>query len=312
MEAAGVRARTTEWRLERAQVALLGTLLVLAAIGWAVTNDRMGGMASGPDMELGSFGFYVGVWVVMMGAMMFPSVAPTVLIYDRLRAGHRERGKGAGREATVLFVAGYLSVWSAAGIAAYGLIRVVASADPAFLAWGEAGQYIAGGVIVTAAIYQVTPFKQACLVKCRSPLMFLAERWSHGRVGALVLGMRHGAWCLGCCWALMAALFAVGVMSVGWMALIAAFIAAEKLLPRPAVARHTVAVVLLALGLGVALAPDAVPGFSEPGESMHHHGSGGGTMEMQDKPSGGGTMEMQDKPSGGMMDTGKKPAMKMP
>lgn len=307
MEAAGVRSRSTEWRLERAQVALLGTLLVLAVIGWAVTNDRMGGMASGPDMELGSFGFYVGVWVVMMGAMMFPSVAPTVLIYDRLRAGHRERGKGAGREATALFVVGYLSVWSAAGIAAYGLIRAVAAADPAFLAWDEAGQYVAGGVIVTAAIYQVTPLKQACLVKCRSPLMFLAERWRHGRVGALMLGVRHGAWCLGCCWALMAALFAVGVMSVGWMALIAAFIAAEKLLPRPAVARHGVAVVLLALGLGVALAPDAVPGFSQPGESMHH-GSGGGMMEMEAKP-GDGSMEM--KPDGGMMETGKKPAMEM-
>ena len=119
-------------------------------------------------------------------------------------------------------------------------------------------------MILAAAIYQVTPLKQACLVKCRSPMMFLAERWRHGRLGALELGARHGAWCLGCCWALMAALFAVGVMSLGWMALIAAFIAAEKLLPWPVAARRTVAVLLLVLGLGIAFAPADVPGFAEP------------------------------------------------
>jgi predicted metal-binding membrane protein len=296
VEAAGVQARSAKRRLEGAQLALLGTLLVLAAIAWAVTNDRMGGMASGPDMELGTLGFYVTVWVVMMAAMMFPSVAPTVIVYDRLRAGHRERGKGAGTEATALFVAGYLSVWSAAGLAAYGLIKAVAAADPAFLAWDEAGQYVTGGVIVTAAIYQVTPMKQACLVKCRSPLMFLAERWRYGRLGALELGMRHGAWCLGCCWALMAALFAVGVMSVGWMALIAAFIAGEKLLPRPVIARRTVAVILLGLGLGVAFAPDAVPGFSEPG-SMDMHGE---QMPMHDAPAK--QMPIEKLPAGGMDD----------
>jgi predicted metal-binding membrane protein len=119
-------------------------------------------------------------------------------------------------------------------------------------------------VIVTAAIYQLTPAKQACLVKCRSPFMFLAERWRDGRLGALKLGAAHGAWCVGCCWALMAALFAVGVMSLGWMAVIAGFIAIEKLLPWPRVSRYGVAVALLVLGLGVALVPGDVPGFSEP------------------------------------------------
>jgi predicted metal-binding membrane protein len=126
---------------------------------------------------------------------------------------------------------------------------------------------------VAAAAYQLTPLKRACLVKCRSPMMFLAERWRHGRWGGLELGLRHGAWCLGCCWALMAALFAVGVMSLGWMALIAVFIAGEKLLPRPAVARMTVAVLLLGLGLGVAFVPAEVPGFGTPDGAMHHGGS---------------------------------------
>ena len=276
MEAARVQTRSATAWLDRGQLGLLGALLALAVVAWLVTDDRMGGMDSTPGMALGSLGFYLTVWVVMMAAMMFPSVAPTVLMYDRLREGHRARGKGAAPDATALFVAGYLLVWTAAGLAAYGLFELVRAIDPAFLAWDEAGRYVTAGVIVAAAVYQLTPLKQACLVKCRSPMMFLAERWRHGRAGALELGTRHGAWCLGCCWALMAALFAVGVMSLGWMALIAAFIAAEKLLPWPAAARRTVAVLLLLLGLGVAIAPGDVPGFAGPAAGMPGGGGGHG------------------------------------
>ena len=257
---------------------------MLAVVAWLVTRDRMAGMESMPGMGLGGLGFYVTVWVVMMAAMMFPSVAPTVLMYDRLREGHRDRGKGAAPDATALFVSGYLLVWTAAGLGAYGLFELVRAIDPAFLAWDEAGRYVAGGVIVAAAVYQVTPLKRACLVKCRSPMMFLAERWRHGRTGALELGIRHGAWCLGCCWALMAALFAVGVMSLGWMALVAAFIAAEKLLPWPNAARRAVAVLLLALGLGVAFAPAEVPGFAEPEGTMHGGAGAGESMKMKMMP----------------------------
>jgi predicted metal-binding membrane protein len=272
LEAARLTGRpAASFRPERVQLGLLGLLLVLAVVAWVVTDNRMGGMQSVPGMELGGLGFYVSVWVVMMAAMMFPSVAPTVLMYDRLRAGHRARGKGATPDATALFVAGYLCVWTAAGLFAYTLFELARALDPAFLAWDEAGPYVTGGVIVAAAVYQLTPLKQACLVKCRSPMMFLAERWRHGRLGALELGLRHGAWCVGCCWALMAALFAVGVMSLGWMALIAAFIAGEKLMPWPTAARRTVALLLLALGLGVALIPSDVPGFATPDDAMHHN-----------------------------------------
>jgi predicted metal-binding membrane protein len=267
-------------RLERAQFSLLVALLALAVVAWLVTQDRMAGMESMPGMALGGLGFYVTVWVVMMAAMMFPSVAPTVLMYDRLRQGHRARGKGAAADATALFVSGYLFVWTTAGLAAYAGFELVRAIAPEFLAWDEAGRYVAGGVIVAAAVYQVTPLKQACLVKCRSPMMFLAERWRNGRAGALELGIRHGAWCLGCCWALMAALFAVGVMSLGWMALIAALIAAEKLLPWPTRARRAVAVLLLGLGLGVAFFPAGVPGFNEPGAAMHSGGDTGASTRM--------------------------------
>jgi predicted metal-binding membrane protein len=281
LEAGRLPTGSTASRLERAQLALLGVLLALALTAWLVTDDRMGGMESVPGMGLGSLGFYVTVWVAMMAAMMFPSVAPTVLMYDRLRQGHYARGKGAPADATALFVAGYLCVWTAAGLGAYGLVELVRAIDPAFLAWDEAGRYLTGGVIAAAAVYQLTPLKRACLVKCRSPMMFLAERWHHGRAGALELGARHGAWCLGCCWALMAALFAVGLMSLGWMALIAGFIAAEKLLPWPVAARRTVAVLLLALGLGVGLVPADVPGFAEPDGAAMDHGAGGHGDGMQ-------------------------------
>ena len=277
MEAAQLGARSAPARSNRAQLALLGTLLALALVAWLVTGDQMDGMESTPGMHLGGLGFFVTVWVVMMAAMMFPSVAPTVLMYDRLREGHFAQGKGAPTYATALFVLGYLCVWTAAGLAAFGLLELVRAIDPAFLAWNDAGRYVTGGVVVAAAVYQVTPLKQACLVKCRSPMMFLAERWRHGRAGGLELGARHGAWCLGCCWALMAALFAIGVMSLGWMALIAAFIAGEKLLPWPAAARRTVAVLLFLLGLGVAFLPAEVPGLTEPSgihEGGNSHGAG--------------------------------------
>ena len=182
-------------------------------------------------------------------------------------------------DATPLFVVGYLVVWALAGLAAYGLYELVRAIDPAFLAWDEAGRYVAGGVIVAAAVYQVTPLKQACLARCRTPMTSLAERWRDGRAGALGLGIRYGTWCLGCCWALMAALFVLGLMSLGWMALITIFIVAERLLPWPTAARGAVALSLLVLGLGVAFFPADVPGFAEPaGGAMH--GGDGGSMQM--------------------------------
>ena len=279
MEAAQLPRRRSG-PLERGHLALIAALIALAILAWIVTDRRMGGMESAPGMELGSIGFYVTVWVVMMAAMMFPSVAPTVLMYERLREGHRERGKGAPADATALFIAGYLLVWTSLGLLAYGLLELVRSLELDGLAWDEAGRWITAGVIVAAAAYQLTPLKGACLVHCRSPMMFLAERWRNGRAGALRLGAAHGAWCGGCCWALMAALFALGVMSLGWMALIAAFIAGEKLLPWPVATRRTVAIALLLLGLAVALAPEDVPGFAIPGDQGTHESGAGSGMNM--------------------------------
>jgi predicted metal-binding membrane protein len=139
------------------------------------------------------------------------------------------------------------------------------------LRWDRDGNYVAGGVIVLAAAYQLTPAKDACLRRCRDPFTFLAEEWRDGRPGALKMGGLHGAWCAGCCWALMAALFALGVMSVGWMVFLAAIIAVEKLVPWRRIATHVVAVTLVTLGLGVALVPGRVPGLTLPNSAAARH-----------------------------------------
>ena len=243
-------------RVDREQIALAVVLIALAAICWWVTGRRMGGMATGPTVDLGNVGFYTTVWVVMMAAMMFPSFWPIVGMYERIRSARSE----APRSGTVLVVAGYLLTWTAWGLLAFGLIRGAKAVFGDFLPWHGAGRWVAAGVVLAAAVYQLTPVKNACLTRCRGPLMFVMENWRPGRLGALRMGALHGAWCVGCCWALMAALFALGVMSIGWMAAIAGLIAVEKLLPSRVVASYAVAAVLAVVGLGLLVVPSAVPG----------------------------------------------------
>ena len=253
------------------QSGLVVALLAAAAIAWGVTGSRMGEMDAGPGTELGEVGWFTGIWVVMMAAMMFPSIWPMVVMFARVQARAEARGSEPAAGATAVFISGYLAVWTLAGLAAYAVFELARSADLGFLAWDEGGRYLAGGVLAAAAAYQLTPLKNVCLIKCRNPLSFLLHGWRPGRAGALRLGFEHGAWCFGCCWALMASLFALGVMSIGWMALIAAFIAVEKLLPWKALANRAIAVALLALALGVLVAPERVPGLTIPGTADADH-----------------------------------------
>jgi predicted metal-binding membrane protein len=305
------------------QLGLIFGLLLLAAIAWAVTDDRMGGMDAGPATDPGSLGFWVTTWVVMMAAMMFPSIAPMVVMHARIEEGKRRQGKETGVGTTTMFVSGYLLTWTAAGLVGYGVIEAGQALSLDVLAWDRAGPYVAGGVIAAAAIYQLTPLKDACLHRCRSPMMLLLTAWRPGQMGGLEMGIEHGAWCVGCCWALMAALFALGVMSIGWMALIAALIATEKLLPWKAVANRSIAVLLVVLALGVAVSPEDVPGLTEPGSAeaqaaMEAMGMEGGSMEEESMEEGsGGAMdeqsmdeEMQGAPAvtGESMDDETKPA----
>src|SRR3954452_3272084 len=186
----------------------------LAVRPWVITVDRMQGMDAGPGTDLGGLGWFIGVWVVMMAAMMFPSIAPVVVMYARVQEGKGERGQPAPAGATAVFVGGYLVSWATAGLLGFVVFEGINSLDISWLAWDEGGQYVAAGLLAMAAIYQLTPLKDVCLRKCRSPFMFVLNSWRPGRSGALRMGIEHGAWCVGCCWALMAALFALGVMSI--------------------------------------------------------------------------------------------------
>ncbi len=248
----------------RFQVGLLASLLALGALAWLLTRERMLGMDTGPGTDPGSLGFYVVSWVVMMAAMMFPSIAPMVLTFAFVQRRRRDRGAIDRAVSSWVFVAGYLLTWTAFGLVAYGLYLGVRSLSIGELSWHRGGPYLAGGVLIAAAIYQLTPVKDACLSRCRAPLDFVLTHWHEGPSGALRMGVVHGAWCVGCCWGLMAALFALGVMSLVWMVAIAGLIALEKLLPRKELANRIVATTLVALAFGVSLAPRHVPGLTLP------------------------------------------------
>jgi predicted metal-binding membrane protein len=236
-------------------------LVGLAGLAWVVTVDRMQGMDMGPGTDLGGLGWFAGVWAVMMAGMMLPSLSPMAVAYSR-GAGRGWVGSVGG---TVLFAAGYLLVWLVAGLLAYALVEGVRTLDLAFLGWDQGGRYIAGGVIVGAALYELTPVKRRCLRHCRDSGLL---RQRPGAVGALWMGVEQGGFCVGCSWALMAALFALGVMSIAWMVVIAALIAIEKLLPWELLPSGATAVVLVVLGLGVAFFPDQVPGLTDPADSI--------------------------------------------
>ena len=246
----------------RVRLGLVFTLFGLAALGWWWTVRQMRGMDDGPWTSLGAFGWFLGVWVVMMAAMMFPSVAPTVALYARMTRTRLPLAPAA-------FTAGYLLTWAAAGVAAwtiaFGTSRLVGDV----LAWDNAGRALAGATVIVAAVYELTPLKDVCLGKCRSPLGFLVGSWRDGLLGGLRMGAKNGAWCVGCCWALMASLFALGIMSIPWMAFVAGLIALEKTLPwrRTATyATYATAALLLVLGVLILASPHAIPWLTVPGE----------------------------------------------
>ena len=230
---------------------------MLAALGWVWTAHAMNGMDAGPWTSLGTLGGFLGIWVVMMAAMMLPSVAPTIALYSRLT-------KVNSPLSPWLFTAGYLLTWAAAGAVAYAIGAGARALFADTLSWDHDGRAIAGITLIVAAIYELTPLKDVCLGKCRSPLGTLLGSWRDGLSGAVRMSARNGAWCVGCCWALMASLFALGVMSITWMALVAGIIAVEKTLPWRRGITYGTAGLLLVLGVILLVAPDALPGLTTP------------------------------------------------
>src|SRR5512143_2185659 len=188
----------SRYPLARERNIILAALLLLAGAAWLVIAWQSGGMQSmgltmGMDAPL-----FIAIWIVMMIAMMFPTAAPMVLMFDRIAAGKRAHGQAF--VPTWVFVAAYLLIWALFGVAAYG----VAAALDAFAAqamWPMGISVRAGGLILIAAgLYQLSPLKRVCLSKCRAPLSFVLSSWRDGYGGAFRMGLEHGAYCLACCW----------------------------------------------------------------------------------------------------------------
>ena len=217
---------------------------------------RMGGLsmdAAMPGMAAGAAFRDVlltfAMWAVMMVGMMLPSAAPMVLIFAGIN--RRRAASGGVSVPAGLFVAGYLIVWTAfsllAAVAQWGFQRLAAvSADTL-----TATPVLGGAILMLAGIYQFTPLKSACLSQCQSPLGFVLNQWREGAPGAVVMGLCHGMFCLGCCWTLMALLFVAGVMNLLWVAAIAAFVLVEKLVPAGRLVSYTAGGLLIACGLWV-------------------------------------------------------------
>ncbi len=257
MEVAAGSAYRSPLGAMRRELGMVAALLALAGVAWCSTAERMAGMQAGPGSALGSVGWFTGVWATMMAAMMLPSLAPAAASYAA--AVRRKLSR------VLLFAFSYLALWSAAGIGAYGLFGLGRTLWAGSLAWHSGGRPLAAGVLALAALYQLTPLKREFLSRCRSSPRSPAGAPPGTRREALVAGLRAGGWCLGSSWALMAALFALGVMSLLWMALVAVLVAFEKLGPAGRRARLTSAVVMLVLAIAVFALPNELPGFVVPG-----------------------------------------------
>jgi predicted metal-binding membrane protein len=202
---------------------IVAALLVCAAAAWVFIGFQSASMGVG-GMAMFGAGLFLLIWLVMMIAMMFPSVAPMVLAHASIA---RSRGEGSLPLSTVAFVMGYLVVWTGAGLVPLAVIQVLNqstfSLSPSMLI------RLGGVVILLAGVYQFTPLKNACLRSCRSPMGFIMTHdFGGGAPAAVRAGLSHGLYCLGCCWALMAVLAVVGLMNVAWMAAIAVVFFLEK------------------------------------------------------------------------------------
>jgi len=249
---------------DRASVLTAALLLMLAALAWArvllspMDDDMAGmGMAMAPTVAEGLA--YVVAWAVMMAAMMLPSALPMIGLYA---ATQRNASTGRRVVSVALFTAIYLGLWALTGVPIYLGSVALSAVTPRALAYASAG------VLIVAGIFQVSPLKQMCLRHCRSPLGFLFGHWRAGWQGGLAMGWTHALYCLGCCWALMVVLAVAGAMGLPWVFLIAAIVAAEKLLPGGEWVARLTGAALVVLGLAVAARPGLAIALRAGGPSM--------------------------------------------
>jgi predicted metal-binding membrane protein len=228
--------------LHRDRWVVLAALAAVVALSWAylayivltqpvMDMDAIAMAAMPPPVwNAGYFAAALAMWMVMMVGMMLPSAAPTVLLFDALRM-HGDPARRRDRRATALFAAGYVLAWGAFSvIATTAQWALTASELLSTMMTGESPAF-AGSLLMIAGAYQFTPLKTACLRQCRNPAEFLVRHSRPGLLGPLLMGVRHGIQCIGCCWALMALLFVFGVMNLLWVAALAVFVFIEKLTP---------------------------------------------------------------------------------
>jgi predicted metal-binding membrane protein len=265
--AAGIPALRRWSRRERL---LALSLLALATVAWLLTNrlampDMTVGILTGADPMAdviwpgvaAGVALFLVTWVVMMAAMMLPSIAPFTIGIDRIM-----RRSGVGRAGTVALTLGYFVVWLSAGVPAFLVVR---GFDSAAADSGALAARLGAGVLLAAGLYQLTPLKRVCLRHCRSPALLLLQhgpRAVSGRFGAFRAGLGHGGYCLGCCWALMVVLLAAGVMSLVWMGVIAAMVALEKVPRRGAALSLVFGAFLIVLGCAVLIRPEILTSLS--------------------------------------------------
>ena len=240
--------------LRRDRAVAMAGLAGVAVLAWMYVI-RMADMPAHaamamPGMDDGGragLAWLVGMWAVMMIAMMLPSAAPTILLFATV--SRRRRLQGVPGTSVAIFTLGYLLVWTAYAAGAATLQWLLHRAALLSPAMASASPLLGGGLLVAAGVYQWMPLKAACLSHCRSPLGFFAAEWREGAWGALRMGMRHGSFCVGCCWLLMALLFVAGVMNLLWVAAIAGFVLLEKLMPGGERVGRVVGVVLVGWGV---------------------------------------------------------------
>lgn len=237
-------------------------LLLLSILAWITTVQQSGGMGvgmitmsmtMGQPLSIPGAALYIILWGVMMIAMMFPSLAPTAILFATITRQKRQQGQSS--TPAWLFVAGYTALWTLTGSAAYAGDITIQSLTDLFPALRANSSAIGGVTLVVAGLYQLTPLKDLCLSKCRSPLGFLLNNWQDGRWGAFNMGLLHGAYCLGCCWSLMAVLFVVGTMNLVWMAVLSLIIFLEKILTHGIAISKIAGVSLTGLGMVLIVSP---------------------------------------------------------
>ena len=248
---------------------ILALLIVVAAAAWIVLVWQWIGMDADMRMYSPTMGMkaplFLAVWMIMMIAMMFPTAAPMVLTFHRVQAG--KRGRGEPFVSTGFFVAAYMLLWGAMGALAFaGAAGGELIAAHAGMSAATAAR-IGGALLLMAGAYQLSPLKDLCLAKCRTPIGFILTSWRDGQWGAVRMGLEHGLFCLGCCWLLFLALFPLGIMNIAAMAVVTLLIFAEKTLPSGERIAKLSGVALLLYGAAVLVFPQALPTF-QPMEAM--------------------------------------------